>query len=100
MTRPTMSGRPALSCAACQSMVMVPALPTWVELPDRGEAGGAWAELGAASSQSEQASDALIVARALMPTPPRSLEVPGGGKVPRRGLRDARKDLRLERGGA
>src|SRR5215510_15091685 len=80
MTCPTMSGRPTLSCVACHSRVIVPALPIWVEVPDRWEAVGSWAELGAASSKSEQASDAPTAARVLMWTPPRPLEVRGGGK--------------------
>src|SRR5215471_7435410 len=74
MTRSTMSGRPALSCVACQSRVIVPALPTWVEVPDRWGVVGSCAELGAASSQSEQASEAPKAARVLMWTPPRPLE--------------------------
>src|SRR5262249_60928263 len=80
MTRPTMSGRPPLSCVACHSSVIVPALPTWVDVPDRWEAVGSWADVGDASSKSEQASDAPKAARVLMWTPSRPLEVFDGGK--------------------
>src|SRR6266498_3031412 len=89
MTWPTMSGRPALSCVACQSRVMVPALPTCVLV-------SAWA--GAVHGMQARSS-APITAKVFIWLPPRPLEVRGGGKGSPRGELYARERT-LAQGGA